>query len=76
MIIATRTFYFYTCTLYFLYTYTLFLIHIHLCYQISKKTCALYSQRADHMISKKVRQITKSLKRIRYLQERLKSSDI
>jgi hypothetical protein len=39
-------------------------------------TCSLYSQRANHMISRKVAEFDKLIKRIRYLQEWLKTSDI
>ncbi len=69
LIMFTRTFYFYRYTLYFSYTYT----HT---YQISKKTCSLYSQQAWSTVTWKFCRIFKLIKRFQYLQEWLKSSDV
>jgi hypothetical protein len=66
---TTRTSCFYTYTFYFLYTYIL-------SYQISKKTCSLYSQQACNTATENFYIITESVKRFRYLQVWFKSSDI
>jgi hypothetical protein len=44
--------------------------------KVSKKICWLYSQRANHIIFKKNWEFVKLIKRFRYLQAWLKSSDI
>jgi hypothetical protein len=46
------------------------------CKKFCYLTCSLYSQRANHMISKKVARFIKLFKRFRILQEWLKTSDI
>ncbi len=46
------------------------------CKKLCYLTCSLYSQRANHMISKKVAKFIKLIKRFRNLQEWLKTSDI
>jgi hypothetical protein len=46
------------------------------CKKLCYLTCSLYSQRANHMISKKVAKFIELIKRFRNLQEWLKTSDI
>jgi hypothetical protein len=46
------------------------------CKKLCYLTCSLYSQRANHMISKKVAEFIKLIERFRILQGWLKTSDI
>ncbi len=46
------------------------------CKKFCYLTCSLYSQRANHMISKKIAKFIKLIKRFRTLQDWLKTSDI